>query len=487
MRKIKVFLTLFLCAACVVPSIHADAVVINREPISEEDDREETSNVDTDIREDITVVPDDPEIVNAVEPADIVFAVDSTGSMAPHIQNVADNIEAFSKYLEEKTVEHMEGQEIKVKPRMAVVEYKDITYDGKDSTVVHTVGGSPWHTSTEEMVKTLQDVKANIKDGDGGDNPETLLDALGYVVDGKTFNLGGTAHEGQKAHKFVIVLSDAEYKVENNFGYTESSMYEELKAQDINVSVITKPYHYDIYKNIVDEKDGKEHFFDINSPTFSKELEKLANEIFTTIVEERSHEIKTIKVTCTGDNTIKVGNTAELKAVILPETVTDKKVTWSVSDEEVASIEVSEDTLTCKVTGLKEGTAKVEATTEDGAFTGSYEITVFDSEGPSVAIEISKGDIKVTPSKKTIAKKKSFNIKVALKKEFTEDKEEEEIDDIWESNVDNIAYRSSKGSIASVNDNGKVTGKKKGRAIIKTIITLADGNEFIYKTTVNVK
>ena len=70
---------------------------------------------------------------------------------------------------------------------------------------------------------------------------------------------------------------------------------------------------------------------------------------------------------------------------------------------------------------------------------------------------------------------------------FTEDKEEEEIDDIWESNVDNIAYRSTKGSIASVNDNGKVTGKKKGKAIIKTIITLADGSEFIYKTTVNVK
>ncbi len=38
-----------------------------------------------------------------------------------------------------------------------------------------------------------------------------------------------------------------------------------------------------------------------------------------------------------------------------------------------------------------------------------------------------------------------------------------------------------------MNDNGKVTGKKKGKAIIKTIITLADGSEFIYKTTVNVK
>ena len=487
MRKIKLFLSLFLCAACVVPSIHADAVVINRDPISEGDDREETSNVDTDIKEDITVVPDDPVKVNTVEPADIIFAVDSTGSMGPYIQNVADNIEAFSKYLEEKTVAHMEGQEIKVKPRMAVVEYKDITYDGKDSTVVHTVGGSPWHNSTEEMVKTLEDVKEGIESWDGGDIPETVLDALGYVVDGKTFDFWEKTHEGEKSHKFVIVLSDAEYKVENSFGYTEATMSDELKAQNINVSVITEPDNYGIYKNIVDETDGKEHFFDINSPTFSKNLENLAEEIFTTIVEERSHEVKTIKVTCKGDNTIKVGNTAELKAVILPETVTGKKVTWSVSDKNVASIEVSEDTLTCKVTGLSEGTAKVEASTEDGAFTGSYDITVFEPDGDIGAIEISKGDIKVTPSKKTIAKKKSFNIKVALKKEFTEDKEEEEIDDTWESNVDSISYRSSKGSIASVNDNGKVTGKKKGKAIIKTIITLADGSEFIYKTTVYVK
>ena len=68
-----------------------------------------------------------------------------------------------------------------------------------------------------------------------------------------------------------------------------------------------------------------------------------------------------------------------------------------------------------------------------------------------------------------------------------EDKDEEEIDDIWESNVDSIEYRSSKGSVATVDENGKVTGKKKGKAIIKTIIILADGSEFIYKTTVYVK
>ena len=244
-------------------------------------------------------------------------------------------------------------------------------------------------------------------------------------------------------------------------------MIAKLINQGINLSVITDPNYFSAYRNLVTDSSDS-NLFDIYSPTFSKNLEELANVIFKTIEKEIITPIKTttVKVTCKGDNTIKVGNTAELNAMILPETVTDKKVTWSVSDEEVASIEVSEDTLTCKVTGLKEGTAKVEASTEDGAFTGSYEITVFDSEEPSIAIELSKGDIKVTPSKKTIAKKKSFNIKVALKKEFMEDKDEEEIDDIWESNVDSIEYRSSKGSVATVDENGKVTGKKKGKAII---------------------
>ena len=481
MRKIKLFLTLFLCAACVVPSINAGAVTINRDPISEGDDREETSNVDTDIKYQET----DGEITeivkeNEVEPADIVFVVDATGSMSPYIQNVADNIEAFSKYLEEKTLTHLGGKEAKVKPRIAVVEYKDITCDGEDSTVVHTVGGSPWHTSTAEVIKTLQNVKANV--GGGGDTPETVFDALGYVTDEKTLGFG------KDAHKFVVVLSDAYYKEKNTFGYTESSMIAKLINQGINLSVITDPNYFSAYRNLVTDSSDS-NLFDIYSPTFSKNLEELANVIFKTIEKEIITPIKTttVKVTCKGDNTIKVGNTAELNAMILPETVTDKKVTWSVSDEEVASIEVSEDTLTCKVTGLKEGTAKVEASTEDGAFTGSYEITVFDSEEPSIAIELSKGDIKVTPSKKTIAKKKSFNIKVALKKEFMEDKDEEEIDDIWESNVDSIEYRSSKGSVATVDENGKVTGKKKGKAIIKTIITLADGSEFIYKTTVYVK
>lgn len=483
MRKAKTLLTFFLCAACIVPSIHADAVVINRPGIETDDDREEGSHLTTDITEEI--IPGSSEIVteNIVEPADIIFAIDSTGSMGTYIQNVADNVEEFSRHLEEKTLTHLGGKEVKVKTRMAVVEYKDITCDGEDSTIVHTVDGSPWHKSTEELIKTLQVVKANV-DG-GGDTPETVFDALGYVVDGKTFDFN---KEEKDAHKFVIVLSDADFKEENRFGYTESSMIEKLKEEDVNVSVITNTWNYDSYKSIVANKENPtENLFDINSKIFSENLNKLADVIFKTIEDEIiTPGTSTFKVTCKGDNTIKVGNSAELKAVFHPEIPANANVIWSVEDEDVASIEVSSDTLTCTVTGMSEGTTRVEAETEDGAFRGSYDIIVIGDEA-GIAIEIFKGDIKVTPAKKTIAKKKSFNIKVALTEEFKEDKEEEEIDDIWESNVDSVTFRSSKSSVASVNAKGKVTGKKKGKAIITTTITLADNSEFKYKTTVYVK
>jgi len=483
MKKIKLLLTGLLCAALAIPSVNAGAVVINRHSMDSEESssgQEEKTEVDTKIEtekheEDVTVI--DKEKVDVTEPADIVFVIDSTGSMAPHIQNVADNVEAFSKYLEGKGVD----------VRMAVIEYKDITCDGKNSTIVHAVNGNVWHKSTAELVKTLGIVKSGVTGG--GDGPETVIDALGYIVDGTTFDFGRKDSEFE-THKFAIVLSDANFKENNNFGYTKASLVEKLKEQSINTSVITNTVFYDDYLSMAENMDN---LLNINSKTFSNELIKLADVIFKTIEKETERTekkiVESIKVTCEGKSTIKIGNFTKLNAVILPETAENKTVTWSVADKDIASIEVSFDTLGCTVTGVSEGTTKVTAKTKDGGFTGSYNITVLDktSDESGIAIEISKDDIKVTPAKKTIDKKKSFNIKVALKKEFTKDMEQEEIYDILENDIDGITYRSTKSSIASVNNNGKVIAKKKGKAVIKTILTLADGKEYIYKTTVYVK
>lgn len=490
MRKAKLLLAGILCAALTIPSVNAGAIVIDRHSLEskEENDsgHEEKTEISTTINE--TEKVENVEIIDKVpvdikEPADIVFVIDSTGSMGPYIQNVADNIKIFSEYLEERGVD----------VRMAVVEYKDTTYDGKDSTIVRTVDGSVWHKTTAELVKTLNIVKSGVSGG--GDDPETLIDALGYIVDDPAFDFGRKDTKDE-THKFAIVLSDAGFKEDNRFGYTEASIIEKLKEEKINTSIITNTYQYDEYLNMAGA--SKENLFDINSKTFSDNLKGLADVIFKTIIQETKRTeqkiVKSINVSCDGKGTIKVGNYTKLNAVIMPETAENKTVKWSIEyeeddDVEAVSIEVSSDTLECVVTGIEEGTATITATTEDGGFTGSYNITVVDksSDDNVPAIEISPRDIKVTPAKKTIKKKKSFNIKAEFRKSLIEDMEQEEIDEIWANNIDGITYRSTRSSIASVNENGKVTAKKKGSAIIKTTLTLADGNEYIYKTKVYVK
>lgn len=202
------------------------------------------------------------------------------------------------------------------------------------------------------------------------------------------------------------------------------------------------------------------------------------------IINEKA--VESINIYCNGESSIKIGDNTKLSAVIQPVNAKNKIVKWSVADKDIVSIDVSSDTLECTITGINGGTTKIIATTEDGGFTDSYDITVL-KEIPSLSVKISQNDIKVTPAKKTINTKKSFNIKAVFKEEFIEDMEDEEIDNIWESNIAGITYSSSNKSIASVSKEGKVTAKKKGNAVIKTTIKMVNGKEYIYKTSVNVK
>ena len=66
--------------------------------------------------------------------------------------------------------------------RIGIVEYRDIEEDGMDSTIIHELNHSLWMNSTSEMVEVLNGISA----GGGGDDPETVIDGLGYLVDGET-------------------------------------------------------------------------------------------------------------------------------------------------------------------------------------------------------------------------------------------------------------------------------------------------------------
>lgn len=103
--------------------------------------------------------------------------------------------------------------------------------------------------------------------------------------------------------------------------------------------------------------------------------------------------------------------------------------------------------------------------------------------------ELPVSGLAVNPEKKEIKKGKSFYISlVPADKSEWEGFSEEEWDEICEENIDSIEYSSTKKSVASVNSfNGKVKARKKGSAVIKTTVSMANGEIVTFKTKVTVK
>jgi len=74
---------------------------------------------------------------------------------------------------------------------------------------------------------------------------------------------------------------------------------------------------------------------------------------------------------------LNVGEEETLTATVLPEDATNKSVSWSSSNEEVATVDQSG-----KVTAVAAGTAVITVTTTDGEKEASCTVTVSDSAGP---------------------------------------------------------------------------------------------------------
>ena len=86
--------------------------------------------------------------------------------------------------------------------------------------------------------------------------------------------------------------------------------------------------------------------------------------------------VKAVPVAVTGVNIVAMGATVgknglQLTATVLPQNATNKNVSWTSSDETIAT--VSE---TGKVTAVMPGNATITVTTEEGSFTASQAVTV---------------------------------------------------------------------------------------------------------------
>jgi hypothetical protein len=137
--------------------------------------------------------------------ADIVFLLDATGSMGPCINAVKQNIKTFVQTFTSPTPN---GPAVVKDWRAKVMGYRDLDY-----TDVPAIVDNLFVSSVQELEAQLDELKA---DG-GGDEPETLLEALYMLANmpatGPSEALRPDAWRSVNAgRRFVIVFTDAPFK-----------------------------------------------------------------------------------------------------------------------------------------------------------------------------------------------------------------------------------------------------------------------------------
>lgn len=131
-----------------------------------------------------------------------------------------------------------------------------------------------------------------------------------------------------------------------------------------------------------------------------------------------------------------IGETALLRATVLPEDADNKNVRWESSNEKAATVE--NGIVTCK--GY--GTAEISATTEDGGFTAVCKVTAERKEILPTSITLDKADVTMNVGETTKLKA-----------------------DVWPTDADNksVIWNSDNEDIAKVSSDGVVTAVKAGK------------------------
>lgn len=187
--------------------------------------------------------------------ADIVFVIDTTGSMNREIAGLKENIGGFVADLNSNGISAALG----------LVTYQDLIADGYDSTRVHQNGASNWFYDTTAFCNALD----NLEMGLGGDAEECVVDALETA---RLMDLRGSAG------KLFVLVTDAPYKVDNRYGI--SSMDAQIRLLEnagITCAVIAPAYLQQTYAGLA--STGK--FLDMSS-NFYDELVQLACDVTST-------------------------------------------------------------------------------------------------------------------------------------------------------------------------------------------------------------
>ena len=152
---------------------------------------------------------------------------------------------------------------------------------------------------------------------------------------------------------------------------------------------------------------------------------------------------------------VEKGKTETINAIITPENATRKGITWTSSDTNVATVTNG------VVKGISAGTATITATTKDGNFTDTCEVTVMQNAVTGIRIS-----------------EKLIDFGMGYKKQITATVMPDDATD------KSVEWTSENPEIATVSDNGTITGKSYGRTVVTA--TTTDGG-YTAKCVVRVK
>ena len=147
--------------------------------------------------------------------------------------------------------------------------------------------------------------------------------------------------------------------------------------------------------------------------------------------------------------TMTVGEDVTLKATVKPDDATDKTVTWASDKTSVATVDENG-----KVSAKAAGTAVITVTTKDGGKTAKCTVTV---KAASVAVT----GVSLDKTTLTLTEGESATLKATVKPDDASNKQ--------------VTWSSDKESVATVDENGKVTAKAAGTAVIT--VTTKDGGK----------
>lgn len=166
--------------------------------------------------------------------ADIVFLIDATGSMQPSINDIKANIKAFFRTLQTPDAN---GAPCVKDWRARVIGYRDAEHDRE------WLVKNPFVRDVAQVEAQLDALEAK----EGGDEPESLLDALYLVAKCGSTDKGAQEQDPEKwryvseAARCVVIFTDASYKPKTSIPEAAGLSFEDIKnfidAEHLRISI----------------------------------------------------------------------------------------------------------------------------------------------------------------------------------------------------------------------------------------------------------